>query len=724
MTTPTPSPTVDDSSRAAGAPPGPASTRLLRRLLDKLLTIPLRFKITVPYLVIAVLLAGLATWLVSQTFAKALQERFRGQLAENAVVANESLFQIELDQLAGVRAIARTAGVAEALLARDWGGLDQIIRPLAVNSRLSLVHIINNRGLPVYGIRAVPEGFAENENAEFAGWAPVQLVLRGQSDDLGDKFVGVVEAPWGAVLYTAGPVKQGDTVIGVVLVGTPLAEAVEAARGSEQTQFTFFRPNGGVAFTTFGGDQTAAALDEALIQSVRAGGATEMQTRLLTTGPQDYNEALGNLVLRGQVSGWMVGVALPRTAFTDQLSPTEIAGWFTLGVLAIIGLGVLVAQLVAAPVADLVQASSRIAEGDLSVEVPERAKDELGVLAQRFNWMVHELRKRETMREVFGQVVSAEVREALLGGKVGLGGELKVVTVLFTDIRDFTALAEKYDPHEVVQLLNNYFEVISEAVTKSGGLINKFGGDSTMAIFGAPITLPPGESAHRALKAAFAIRTRLAEFNARQIELNHSLIRIGIGINTGEVVTGNIGSRNRFEYTIIGDTVNVAARVQSLTDRFTDSNILLTEDTLHALGKEAKLLVIDHGDVTLKGKSKPVRVYGVIGMRLTEAEPLFQVGGIPRRDVLESLYLYCRGFSVRTIALTKNIDPLVIHQWVEGAARMFDRASLELREEFGLIDAELHRLSFGARRIAEPGPEAIQAQVSVIDPPGQRDVLG
>ncbi|HLF01289.1 MAG TPA: adenylate/guanylate cyclase domain-containing protein [Anaerolineales bacterium] len=717
-----PSPTVDDSNSTVGAPPGPASSRLVRRLLDKLLTIPLRFKITIPYLVIALLLAGLAAWLVSQTFAKALQERFRGQLAENAIVANQALFQIELDQLAGARAIARTSGVAEALLAHNWDALDNIIRPLAVNSRLSLVHIIDHRGLPVYGIRAVPEGFAENENAEFVTWEPVQHVLRGERDDLGDKYVDVVDAPWGAALYTAGPVKQGDTVIGVVMVGTPLAEALDTVRGSEQTQITLFQPDGGVVFTTFGRDQLLASLDSGLIQSVTAGGATEMQTRLLTIGQQEYNEALGNLVLRGQLTGWMVGVALPRTAFTDQLSPTEIAGWFTLGVLAIIGLGVLVAQLVAVPVTDLVQASSRVAEGDLSVEVPERAKDELGLLAQRFNWMVHELRKRETMHEVFGQVVSAEVREALLSGKVGLGGELKVVSVLFTDIRDFTSLAEKYDPQEVVRLLNDYFEVISDAVSKSGGLINKFGGDSTMAIFGAPIALPPGESAHRALKAAFAIRTRLAEFNARQIERNQSPIRIGIGINTGEVVTGNIGSRNRFEYTVIGDTVNVAARVQSLTNRFTDSNILFTEDTLHALGKEAKLLVIDHGDVTLKGKSKPVRVYGVIGMRLTEAEPLFQVGGIPRRDVLESLYLYCRGFSVRTISLTKNIDPLVIHQWVEGAARMFDRASMELREEFGLIDAELHRLSFGVRRMAELGPESMVTQVA--DQPGKRDALG
>jgi class 3 adenylate cyclase len=409
-----------------------------------------------------------------------------------------------------------------------------------------------------------------------------------------------------------------------------------------------------------------------------------------------------SLFLRGQPTGWFAGVALPTTSVTNQLSPTELAGWFTLGVLAVIALGVIVAQLVAVPVGEMVAASSRVAEGDFNVQIKEHARDELGLLAERFNWMVRELRQREMMHEVFGQVVSEEVREALMSGRVGLVGELKTVTVLFTDIRDFTSLAESYDPREVVTLLNDYFEVVSTAIQAAGGFINKFGGDSTMAVFGAPLDAAPQDTAHHALQSAFTIRTRLAEFNARQIERGRPPIRIGIGINTGEVVTGNIGSKDRYEYTVIGDTVNTAARVQSLTSRFTDSNILITEDTRQALGKDAQLLVIDHGDVALKGKMKLVRVYGVMGMRFTEAEPVFHIGGIPRRDVLEALYLYCRGFSPRIIGLAKNADPLVIHQWVEGAARLFDRSSVELRQEFGLTDTELSRLAANARRFSEP----------------------
>jgi class 3 adenylate cyclase len=681
------------------------SPRPTSRLLSSALSVPLRFKITIPYLIIAILLAGVAAWLVSQSFARALQERFRSQLVDSATAANESLFKLEASQLSGVRAIAATNGVAEAVEAHDWEAIDRAIRPIVVNEHLGLVHILDNKGQPVYGLRALPDGYAQNENADFANWLPVAKVLKQETDPLGDKFVGVVDAPWGLALYTVAPIKEGDRLIGAVLVGTPLAEVLGAMQNGTGVTVTVYRPDGQAALSSAGGATTPPALAASLVQQLTQGDASHLQSRTMALG----DEALGTLYLRGQASGWFVGTAWPRSAVAAQLSAAELIGWFSLGIVVVIGLGLLVAQLVAAPVSELLAASLKVADGDFDVAVKEHGRDELGELAQRFNWMVQELKQREMMREVFGQMVSEEVREALLTGKVEMGGEMKMVTVLFTDIRDFTSLAESYDPQEVVTLLNDYFEVVSDCIQKAGGFINKFGGDSTLAVFGAPLAAEPSDTAHRALQAAFAIRTHLAEFNARQIERERPPIRIGIGINTGEAVTGNIGSRSRFEYTVIGDTVNTAARVQSLTNRFNDSNILITEDTRQALGKDAQLLVIDHGDVALKGKMKLVRVYGVMGMRFTDAEPVFHVGGIPRRDVLEALYLYCRGFSPRTIGQTKNIDPMMVHQWVDGAARLYLRASEELRQEFGLTDTELKRLEANARRLAqaEPEPETI-----------------
>jgi adenylate cyclase len=679
------------------------------RALNALLSIPLRFKITIPYLVVALLLGGLSTWFVSRSFARTLEERFRSQLVDNFATASDGVFQTETAQLAAERAIARTSGVAEALAARDHAALDALVRPIAVNSRLALAHLTDPDGQLVYGLRSTPAGYVTGERADFAAWGPVRRVLAGESDDLGDKFTGVVEAPWGFAVYTVGPVKLGDQILGAVLVGTPLSALAAPLRGNALAHVTFFRPDGRVALTTFDGASPPPDLAGDAVAAVAAEGTRRLQNRLLSLDGREYHEASGPLLLRGEPSGWIVGVALPRSLVTEraELSPASLAALFGLAVLAVVGLGVVVAQVIAIPVFELVRASALVAQGQLDVEVREYAKDEIGLLARRFNQMARELRQREFMRELFGRVVSEEVREALLKGQVGLGGEAKVVTVLFTDVRNFTTISEKDSPQQLVAILNNYFTLVNGAIREAGGLLNKFGGDSTLAIFGVPVSAPPTGTARQALRAAFTIRTRLAEFNARRIEAGQPPITIGIGINTGEAIAGNIGSEERFEYTVIGDTVNIAARVQGLTAHLTESNILITDATLAALGPNAPLLVVDHGEVALKGKTKPVRVYGVIGTRLAQAQTVVQVGQVPRRDVLEALYLYCKGFGLPTIARTKNVRPTVVQHWLEHAAEHFSAASQELRLEFSLTEAELQRLvefwsGASARGLPEP----------------------
>jgi class 3 adenylate cyclase len=230
-------------------------------------------------------------------------------------------------------------------------------------------------------------------------------------------------------------------------------------------------------------------------------------------------------------------------------------------------------------------------------------------------------RHRQFMHDLLGRMVSDEVREALLLDQVQLGGDVKIVSVLFTDIRQFTTFSESHSPQEVLGVLNDYFSVVNGAIRAAGGMINKFGGDSTMAIFGAPINLLPTESARRAIHAALSIRIRLAEFNAQRQQAKLEPLVIGIGVNTGEAITGKVGSEDRFEYTVIGDTVNVAARVQSLTEQYQASNILITSGTYDAFNERAQLIVADHGEVTLKGKTKSVRIYGLMGLRPVEVAP-------------------------------------------------------------------------------------------------------
>jgi adenylate cyclase len=675
----------------------------LARPMAAFLSLPLRLKITIPYLAVAILLAGLATWVITQSFVTKLQERFNVQLVDGFETASTQVYQAESKALITERAIARTIGVAEAAAARDTASLNTLIRPLAVNAHVPLVHVLDASGALIYELRLTSEEIVRDEAAiDFAAWAPVRRVLAGESDNLGDKYSGVLDVPGGPILYVAGPLLLNNERLGVVLVGFPLETFLPQMIADSSAQVNLYRPDGQVALSTFPKGSEMPLLTSEILAAVNTEGTHALQNRLWTLSANEYNEAVGPLLVRGQPSGWALAVALPRALITSSahVSPAQLAFAFMLAVLAVIVLGVVIAKIIAIPVFELVAASTRVAKGDLDVNVREQAQDEIGLLSSQFNQMVSQLRQRELMHGLFGRMVSEEVREALLqSDQLQLGGELKVVSVLFTDIRQFTNFSENHSPQEVVGMLNTYFSIVNGAVQEAGGMINKFGGDSTMAIFGAPVNLEPSETAYRALRAALSIRIRILESSARRVQAGLEPINIGIGINTGEVITGNVGAEDRFEYTVIGDAVNVASRVQSLASELTDSNIFITEGTYQAFAERKRLLVADQGEVELKGRAESVHVYKVICMRLLAKTPQNAQDESPtrrneasRRDAMETAYLYCRGFDPTTIAATKNLPLETVLAWIKEAAARFERSKQELYLEFNLTDIELQRL--------------------------------
>ena len=671
----------------------------LARSIAAFLSLPLRFKITIPYLVVAILMAGLATWVITQSFVNKLQERFNVQLVDGFETASAQVFQSESRALITERAIAHTIGVAEAAAASDTDSLNALIRPLVINAHMPLVHVLDLSGNLIYGLRLTSKGSVRDEAIDFSAWTPLSRVLANESDNLGDKFSGVADGPGGATLYVAGPLLLNDKRVGVVLVGYPLDSLLPQMIADSTAQVTIYRPNGQAAFSTFSSELQMPALPSKILAGVNAEKAQPLQTRLWTLGADEYHEAVGPMLVRGQPSGWAIAVALPSALITStaRVSPAQIMFAFALAILAVIALGAVIAKIIAIPVFELVAASTRVAKGDLDASVQEQAQDELGLLGRQFNKMVSQLRQREIMRDLFGRMVSEEVREALLQDQqLHLGGELKIVSVLFTDIREFTSFSEGRSPKEVMDMLSVYFNIVNAAVHEAGGMVNKFGGDSTMAIFGAPINLEPSESAERALSAALSIRIRITESNARRVQAGLELINVGIGINTGEVITGNIGAENRFEYTVVGNTVNVAARIQSLSSQFTDSNVIITEETYTAFAERERLLVTDQGTVALKGMAKLIHVYNLIGMRLSNSSPKEQKRRrsreLARRDSLETAYLYCRGFDPTTIATTKSLALETVQSWIKDASFRFEETKRELSAEFNLTDMEIQRL--------------------------------
>jgi class 3 adenylate cyclase len=251
-----------------------------------------------------------------------------------------------------------------------------------------------------------------------------------------------------------------------------------------------------------------------------------------------------------------------------------------------------------APLRDLVDAAEAVERGDLDVRVPVTTSDEVGMVARAFNKMVAGLAEREQIRDALGTYVDHDVAEHILEESDLLEGEEVDVTMLFLDVRDFTGFVERATAAEVVATLNRLFERVVPIVSEHGGHVDKFIGDGLLAVFGVP--LRHRDHADRALAAALAIdRTVERDFGGE--------IDVGIGLNSGPVVAGNVGGGGRLEFSVIGDAVNVAARVEAAT-RQTGDRVLVSEETL----RRAADPTIDferRSGVTLKGKSKPVDLY-------------------------------------------------------------------------------------------------------------------
>jgi class 3 adenylate cyclase len=263
------------------------------------------------------------------------------------------------------------------------------------------------------------------------------------------------------------------------------------------------------------------------------------------------------------------------------------------------------------PIDFLVEKMRKLAGGDFDVQTSVLFDDEIGRLKQNFNLMVGQLREREEIKDTFGKYVSIEIAKHLITNrKVSLGGENIVATVLFSDIRNFTSMSERMSPEEVVSMLNTYFSYITEPVMEHRGVINKFIGDAVMAIF----TPHLGSENHveDAIQAALGMRRRLADLNASG-KLKFP-VQFGVGLNTGALIAGNIGTEKRFEYTVIGDTVNVASRMESLSKPL-EHDIILSESTAEQIpeGFAAGLVLEKSDPVQIKGKSQLASVYKLIG---------------------------------------------------------------------------------------------------------------
>ena len=305
------------------------------------------------------------------------------------------------------------------------------------------------------------------------------------------------------------------------------------------------------------------------------------------------------MVFAFTLGGALLGAVLDRDGEVPVLA-VVIAGCLTLTLGLLNSIGFAYSPFLQ-PIRDLTAGTKRVAAGEYNQRLPVVQDDDLGALAASFNRMQAGLAERQRLQAAFGTYVDPALATKLLEqGDDVFTGERREVTVMFVDIRDFTPFAEANPAEDVVARLNALFEIVVPAVVDAGGHVNKFLGDGALAVFGAPNDL--ADHADAALDAAVLIQHLVTERFGGEL-------RIGIGINSGTVLAGTIGGGSKLEFTLIGDTVNVAARVEQLT-KTTGDAILLTDSVVDALTSRPPELV-DRGSHALQGKSAEVQVFGL-----------------------------------------------------------------------------------------------------------------
>ncbi|MBW1800129.1 MAG: adenylate/guanylate cyclase domain-containing protein [Deltaproteobacteria bacterium] len=268
-----------------------------------------------------------------------------------------------------------------------------------------------------------------------------------------------------------------------------------------------------------------------------------------------------------------------------------------------LGLTVFIAQNLKKPLAEIIKVLGQIKEGSLEARASIFSNDEIGYTGERLNEMAEGLKEREFIKDTFGRYIDPSIRDEILSGRVSLDGELQQAAILFADLRGFTSLVENTPPKDVVRMLNRYLAEMAAAIQENKGLVFQFIGDEIEAVFGAPVHEPSCNLL--AVKAGLAMQQRLMQLNEQLVREGYVVLRHGIGIHSGQVLAASIGSPARQSYTIIGETVNLASRIQSLNKRF-NTDILISEAVAESL--ESRYHLREMPPVQVKGVSEPVKV--------------------------------------------------------------------------------------------------------------------
>ncbi len=537
----------------------------------------------------ALLVVPVIAWQTNKQLVAEVDDRVEGALASFQVELNDDLQDVTVV----AKLMATTAATKNAVQKQDQAMALEAGRQFHEAYPDIDVLFAGARGKvfaeiecdePFDDLHQVPELVPVLSGGSFSGMLPTGCNKKGELDV--PAYVIAVPVDGGGVLVLSLPMDEGYLRNAAAKLGLELA-LVRRGDSHVITRSEHFPPAGATVL-----DGTPIMTDQ--------GASTWASARF---APKEYAASAHGYEIVAALDVSDVR-AIVRHNFSFAF------GLILLSAVASLAWGTRMAGIMSRALTRMNNALGKLAQHEYVKVTGVSTGDELESLADGFNSMVDGLQERDKLRSTFGKYMTEAVMEHLMAGKVQLGGETLKVTILFTDIRSFTSISEKMEAHALVALLNEYFTDMVTAIMEEDGVVDKYIGDAIMAVFGAPVQRE--KDPLHAVRAAVHMRVALGKLNERLHERGMPGIRTGIGIHTGDVVAGNIGSDTRMEYTVIGDAVNLASRLESST-KDVGVDILISEDTYEAVKNEIDARPVR--ELTVKGREKPVMTYEVLGIK-------------------------------------------------------------------------------------------------------------
>lgn len=553
---------------------------------------PLRVKVWAAFLTLFVTILTASLFVIQRTQTQQLEADVRGQFQSAHRVFNKILSLRKESLESSLSQLGADFGFKKAVATGDTATIESASGNLARRAGADVVWVADSEGV----LRAEGRSDEKRPRIYRAGKAltSMPVVAKALNEESAAAIVTIQNRPY---QIAAVPILAPD-LIGVLVVGFGIEAMTQELKELTRCDVSFSVDGRLVASTLSPGRR------QLLIEAAPA--LTPGETKV--AGPVGRREIALSIPLAEGLTAFM------QRSWEEAIEPLEhlrrllflvgAAGLF-LTVLA----GYLISRGVTGSIQKLAQATERLASGDYAVRVQIRQRDEIGKLGSAFNQMVAGLQEREKIRSVLQKAVSKEIADELLKrGEITLGGEERPVTVLFSDIREFTSLSERLGPQELVSQLNAYFSKMSAVIETHRGVIDKYVGDAIMALFGAP--LKTDSDAANAVRASLAMTEALQVLNAERAKAGLSAWQSGVGLNTGPAVAGTMGSQDRWSYTVIGDAVNLASRLEGLTKHY-GVRIIASRATKDAAGPGFVYRSLDL--VRVKGKADAVEIFEVLG---------------------------------------------------------------------------------------------------------------